>query len=265
MVSIIIVSYNTRYKTRKCLESIKQHLDLMDHEVIVVDNGSNDGSADMIDIEFPFVRLIKNKTNDGFAIANNQGLSISKGQYILFLNSDTEIINPLTTYRLVQFAKEFPEAGAIVPKLLNTDHSVQDSVFKFPTLSRAFKQYWLGKPGLYGPYAPEDTFPCKIEAAVMAAMLVPRETIELVGKLDEKYFMYFEDIDYCERIWKQGKKIYYLPDISIIHHLGESGKNEKSIEQQWQRLIPSSIKYHGRLKHYLINFILWSGQKMGNK
>jgi GT2 family glycosyltransferase len=261
MVSLIILNYNTCDITKQCLESIKQYVNLKNNQVIVVDNGSSDGSIDIIK-QFKWVKLIENGANVGFSKGNNAGIKQALGEYVLLLNSDTEFIDKQTLARLVAFAKAHPDAGAVVPQLLNSDKTIQSSVFKLPTVSRAIREYWLGQAGAFQKYTPRGDQPEVVEAAVMAAMLIPRPTLDKVGLLNEQYFMYFEDLDYCRAIIGAGLKTYYLPDAKVMHHHGASGKNVAQPADQWKRLIPSSKIYHGELMHYLINIVLWLGQKL---
>jgi hypothetical protein len=251
-LSIIIVSYNTKELTLSCIESIYESKPKIDLEVIVVDNGSNDGSVEALE-ELKGIRLIKNKKNLGFSRANNQAIKKARGKHILLLNSDT-IVKEGAVDKLCWFAEKRQGVGVVAPRLLNPDGSVQASVFRFPTIKRAIRQYWLGKKGLLDKYAPKANKPIKVEVAVMAAFLITPEALKRVGLLNEKYFMYFEDLDYCRRLKKAGLKVYYLPAAQIVHLHGASGGHMK-------QLVLSSKVYHGNLRHYLVNFIIWSGQK----
>lgn len=256
-LSIIIVNFNTKDLVLDCIDSIKKSKPKVDHEIIVVDNGS----IDPLTISKDY-KLIKNKENLGFAKANNQGINVANGKYILLLNSDTKVKKESIDH-LFEFAVSHPEAGAIVPKLLNDDGSPQSSVFKLPTVFKAIKEYWFGEKEEFSKYIPSGSKPQEIEASVMAAFLITPIALEKVGKLDERYFMFFEDLDYCRKLKKVGLKIYYLPDSEVIHYHGASGGALTNEDNQWRRLIPSSKVYHGMVKHSLINFILWTGQKIG--
>lgn len=252
-LSIVIVSYNTKELLRRCLESVIQ-----DTEIIVVDNGSSDRSSEMVKKEFPEVELIKNKNNFGFAKANNQGIKIARGKYVLLLNSDTEV-KPGTLERLMEFVGKHPKMGVVGLRLLNSDESIQQSVYHFPTILGAIREFWLGQKGVYEEYVPEGNQPVEVEAVVGAAMLIPKKVFDKVGLLDERYFMYFEDLDFCRRLKRAGLKVFYLPTAKIIHHHGASGREIPRETRKW--LTESSKIYHGVVKHYLINFIIWSGQK----
>jgi len=228
-VSIIIINFNTDKLVRDCIASIKKNTKKVKYEIIVIDNSID---------------------NRGFARANNIGIGKAQGEYILLLNSDTTI-KPGAIDLLIEFAKGHEDAGVVVPRLLNTDGSVQASCFRLPTVSRAVQQYFFEKKGLLDKYIPETE---TVEAAVMAAFLITPKTLEKVGKLDEKYFMYFEDLDYCRRVNKVGLKIYYFLEAEVVHIHGASGGKNKY-------LIESAKKYHGLLVYYTYTFILWLGQK----
>jgi len=264
-LSIIIVNYNTKDLLKKCLLSIDKFLPKVSYEVIVVDNGSTDGSVEMLtEHRSPNTvhLLIKNRQNLGFAKANNQGIKKAKGRYVLLLNSDTEV-KKRTLDKLIEFAKKTKSAGVVGARLLNPDGTVQPSVYRFPTLWRAIRQYWLGQKNLldkYVPYTDHRTPITKhhaVEAVVGAVFLITPQAREKIGLLDERYFMYFEDLDYCRRVKRAGLSVYYLVDSEIIHHHGKSGKPAETNKY----LIDSSKIYHGLLEYYSITFVLWSGQK----
>lgn len=235
-LSIIIVNFKTPLITKACVTSIKKYPPEVSYEIIVIDNSLD---------------------NIGFAAGNNKGIKKAKGKYVLLLNSDTEVKSGAID-KLLEFAKYHEDAGSVVPKLVNPDGSVQASVFKFPTIWRAVRQYFFGEKGLLDKYVPETEV---VEVAVMAAFLITPACLKKVGPLNEKYFMYFEDFDYARRIKKADLKIYYLGDAEVVHHLGASGKNLAESRDQWKRLIPGSKIYHGLAGHYLINLIIWLGQK----
>lgn len=253
-LSIIIVSFNTKKLTVECIDSIVKSRPKVSYEIIVIDNGSTDGSVSAL--EKLRVKLIKNKNNVGFAKANNQGIKIAKGKYVLLLNSDTKV-KKRSIDNVYDFAVSRKNVGVVGPKLLDADGSIQGSVFRLPTIYNAVRQYFLGQKGILNKYAPKGDEPVVVEALVMAAFLITPAAFEKVGLLDESYFMYFEDLDYCRKINNSGLKIYYLPSSEIIHYHGGSGGKQ-------DYLVASSKIYHGLAKHYLFNFILWLGQKFGN-
>jgi len=264
-ISVIIVSFNTKTLTIACINSVVNEGSSLTKEIIVIDNGSSDGSVAAIkNLRFRAQNLkiiiIENKTNVGFAKANNQGIGEAKGEYLFLLNSDT-LVKKDSIGKLVEFAGKDSMIGVVGPKLLNPNGTVQASVLRHPTLVRALKQYWLGSKGLMDKYYPKERDPTEVEVLVMAAFLITPQAKKKVGLLDERYFMYFEDHDYCKRVGEAGLKIFYYPEALVVHHHGESGKMLADEDNQWRRLIPSSKIYHGALKHYLLNFIIWSSQK----
>lgn len=271
-LSIIIISYNTRDLLKKCLESIINGLkdSKIDEltEIVVVDNASTDGSVETVKkltnskINGLTIRLIKNNENLGFARAVNQALRVATGKSILLLNSDSEVKRGALNC-LLTFEKE--RRPAIVgAKLLNPNGMVQPSVFHLPTIKRAIEEYWFGKKGSFSKYIPLGKNASEVEAVSGGAMLISREVFDRIGFFDEKYFMYFEDLDYCRRARTAGYKVYYLPGAEVVHEHGASGRGLAKADDQWRRLIPSSKIYHGLFKHYLINTILWTAQKLKN-
>lgn len=263
-LSVIIVSFNTQKLTTDCLKSIENEGSKLDIEVIVVDNDSSDGSREALrQLKTKNLKLITifNNSNTGYAKANNQGIKIAKGKYILLLNSDT-LVHKNSLGNLVEFAQETPAAGVVGPKLLNIDGSLQSSCFNFPTIKNAILEYFFGKKGLFDKYAPEGKNPETVDALVGAAFLITPEALKRIGVLDERYWAYFEDIDYCRQVWKKGLKVYYLPASVITHYHGASFKKATSDDAtRWRRLIPSSKIYHGLAGHYIINGVIWLGQK----
>lgn len=257
-LSIVVLNYNTGNVFKKCVDSIlktTKNLSSPNAELILIDNASKDDS-----FQFPIISritAIKNTENVGFSRGYNQGIRKAKGKYILMLNPDTEVTHG-AIQKILDFAKNTPDAAVVGPKLLNPNGTTQASAFRLPTVTNAVKEYWLGQKGLFSKYIPEKG---PTESLVMAAYLLTPRALKEVGMLNERFFMYFEDLDYARRVKVAGLKVYYLPEAEIIHYHGVSGKGLVSQENQWRRLIPSSITYHGRVKHYLINFILWSGQK----
>src|SRR3990167_5825841 len=240
-LSIIIVNYKTPELVKACVASIKKYPPKVLYEIIVIDNSID---------------------NVGFAKGNNRGIKKAKGEYILLLNSDT-LVKKGSLDKLLEFARSKNDAGVVGARPVNIDGSLQESVSHFTTIWSATKEYWLGEKGNFGLYLPKTEVPVEVDSVVGAAFLITPEALKKVGMLNEKYFMYFEDLDYCRKVKNAGLKVYYLPDSEVIHYLGASGHKIAESSQQWKRLIPASKIYHGTLVHYLINFILWTGQKFG--
>lgn len=257
-LSIIILNFNTKEITEKCVSSVFRYKPGVTFEVIVVDNGSSDGSDIFLEKlskrkNREFI-LIKNKDNVGFSRGNNIGIKKASGEYILLLNSDTEVSLGAID-NLYNFAKERLDVGVVGARLLNSDGSVQPSVFKFPTLMRTIIHYWFGKKVL-DKYAPAGENATLVEALVGACFLITPIALKKVGLLNEAYFMYFEDLEYCRRVRRIGLMIYYLPSARVFHLHGQSGKNLVGLDDQWRRLIPSSKIYHGVIGYYLISFVI---------
>jgi len=253
-LSIIIVSFNTKDFLFRCLESLDPN-----DEIIIVDNASTDGSVEAINSsKFKNLKIIVNKNNLGFAKAVNQGLKQAKGDYLLLLNSDI-VVKPDSINKLIEFAEKHSEAGVVGGRLLNPNNSAQPSVYHFPTIWRAIREYWLRQKGVYEKYIPIGTNPVRVEVVTGAVFLIPKKVLQKVGLLDERYFMYFEDLDYCRRVGQAGYKVYYLPTAEFIHVHGASGQSIPDQTRKW--LVKSSQIYHGRLKYFLLSLIIWTGQK----
>src|SRR3989338_823868 len=213
-LSVIIVNWNTKKLLGNCLKSIFKFTEDVNFEVIVVDNGSEDGSQKLVRQKFPQVKLIPNRDNLGFTRANNQGIKIAKGKYILLLNSDTYLIENSFS-KLIKKAQSLPNLGVLAPQLLNEDRSIQQSVGFFPNLPQVL--FWMtfiddlpGGQHLNPYHVDHDSFYNKdqnVDWVTAAAILVPMVVINKVGGLDEKIFMYGEDVDLCYRIKKSGFNI----------------------------------------------------------
>ena len=231
-ISVIIVSYNVKEFLQQCILSLKTALDGIAHEVIVVDNDSVDGSVNIIRHKFPEVILIDNHTNGGFAVACNQGLAIARGELVLLLNPDT-MIQEDTIRIMIDFFKAHPEAGAAGCKILNADGTLQLACRRtFPTPAVALpKMLGLSRlfPGVKAfsrynlTYLDPDQM-TEVDAVSGSFLMFRKVVYDQVGGLDESYFLYGEDLDYCYRIKKGGWKIYYEPATKIIHYKGESTK-----------------------------------------
>jgi GT2 family glycosyltransferase len=254
-LSIIIPSFNTQKVLGDCLNSIAKFTDSKETEIIVVDNGSIDGSKEFLEklSREKEISAVLSDTNLGFSKAVNLGIKKSSGEYVLIFNSDI-IVQANSISLLLNFAKNNSTVGIVGGRLLNTDKSPQPSVFHFPSIIGAVKEYWLGQKGEYEKYLPKENDPARVDAIVGAVMLVSRKVLNRVGFLDEKYFMYFEDLDLCRRTIKAGYHNYYLPKAEFIHYHGLSGKNISANTSMW--LVESSKKYNGLTKYLLITLII---------
>ena len=224
-LSIIIVNWNTSELLLRCLESIYFSKPPLAFEIIVIDNGSVDDSVRAIESRYPDVQIIQNDQNLGFARANNQGLRIASGRYFMLLNSDTLVL-PGSIHGLVETADQYPNVGVIGPKLLNLDGTLQESWASFPTLWSEMigKNLRRRQPVAYAPNSYE------VDWVMGACMLVRAEAVEAAGMLDEEYFMYSEETDWCFRIKRKGWKVWYLSNAEI-YHVGGGSANRASLKQ----------------------------------
>ncbi len=230
-VSIIILSWNTCGLLEDCLNSVIRTSDGLDVEIIVVDNASTDGSQAMVRGKFPNIRLIANQENVGFARGNNQALAISKGRYALLLNSDA-FAQPGSIQALVRLADVQPKAGIVGAQLLNPDRSFQASYTFFPNLWREFLTLSGVGRLLYGRWYPsrgpeEDKGPQPVDYVEGACMLVRLEAFDDVGGLDEGYFMYSEEVDWCYAMQERGWQVWYQPEAKVIHLGGASSQSRR--------------------------------------
>jgi len=268
-LSIIIVNYNTKALLRQTLESVFRNHPKYRFEVFVVDNNSSDGSCGMIQEMFPQVDLIKNGKNLGFSRANNQAIRISQGRYILLLNSDTVVL-PGALDTMIEFLEENPHVGAAGCKVVLPKGKLDLACRRsFPTpLNALFQAVGLSKLFPKSPlfaqynltYLDEDkTYP--VDCIVGAFMMVRRETIEQVGLLDELFFMYGEDIDWCYRIKQAGWEIYYHPKAKIIHYKGASSEKRKyrMIYEFHRAMVTFYRKHYARKKFFLVNWLVIIG------
>jgi hypothetical protein len=221
-LTVIIVSWNTIHLLRACLESLAAASLAPQMEVIVVDNASSDGSAAMVEHAFPSVRLLRNSENVGFARANNQAICYSRAPFVLLLNSDT-VVPPHALAHLLEFMQQHPEAGACGPRLLQPDGEPQAFAFGGdPTpgylLRRGLVRLLLRRP-LHNWHTTQVQ---PVDWVSGACLLVRRAAIQQAGLLDEHFFMYFEDNDWCLRIRHCGWQVYYNPQVAITHIGGQS-------------------------------------------
>lgn len=230
-LSVIIVSWNVRELLARCLESVQASLAQADFigEIIVVDNASSDGSADMVRAHFPQAVLLEPGTNLGYAGGNNLGLRHAQGRYVLILNPDTELV-PDALSHLVQALDAQPSIGVVGPALLFPDGRHQSSRRRFPTAlvglveSTPLEFLFAASPLLrdFRLLDHPDDQPQPVDWLVGAALVVRREVVEQVGLLDEAFFMYFEELDWQRRIKAAGWSIWYWPEARVVHHEGAS-------------------------------------------
>lgn len=228
-LSILIVNWNTRDLTLDCLRSLAAARLSVPHEIILVDNASADGSADAVAAAFPAVTLIRNAENVGFARANNQAFEASRGELILLLNSDT-LVAPGQIEKLAAFLETHPKAGVVGPKLLNPDGSFQlsatpfvtpwDVYFEYARFPRPLQPEAQKRPRRL--YAFEPWRAMEVDYVIGAAFLIRRAVIDQVGLLDDQYFMYGEEQDWCARAKAAGWEVWFDPEATVTHLGGQS-------------------------------------------
>jgi N-acetylglucosaminyl-diphospho-decaprenol L-rhamnosyltransferase len=258
-VSIVIVNWNSAEFVRRCIDSIRRDTGDLAYEIIVVDNASYDGCGPMLQQHCPDAIYIQSDRNRGFAKANNLGFEASRGESLLFLNPDTEVIGPAIV-QLHCALQQLPGAGAVGAKLLNADGSVQASCIQsFPTvinqvldfeyLRRKWPESELwGMAALHRPTASV----AQVEVISGACLMVRREVFQRVGRFNENYFMYAEDADLCYQVRCAGWKNYYVPDATVVHFGGSSSRQAASSfsavmmrESIWQFLRRTRGAYAG--------------------
>lgn len=225
-VSIIIVSWNTSALTTSCLASLPAAARAVRWEAWVIDNASTDDSVAAIRTRYPDVHLVANATNVGFAAANNQGIRASTGRFVLLLNSDT-VMAPLALDRLVAFADDHPRAGVVGPMLVNPDGSYQTGPTPYPSvLNELLSVTGLGRRVSHRGYPSRPLSRARqvqrTDYVGGACMLGRRAAIDEVGGLDEGYFMYSEEPDWCWRMRSRGWEVWYTPDATVTHFGGQS-------------------------------------------
>ena len=234
-VAIVIVSWNTREILRDCLRSVYENAGTVDFQVIVVDNASTDGSAPMVATDFPRVQLIANTENRGFAAANNQGMALARGRYVLLLNSDTVVLDRAIE-KAVAFADTHPEAAVVGCRVLNVDRTLQPTCFMFPSalnllLSFTYAYKLFPKSRFWGrelmTYWDRNDIR-QVDVVTGCFMLVRQEAIAQVGRMDDSFFMYAEETDWCYRFRAAGWKVMFVPSANIIHLGGASSRQVAS-------------------------------------
>jgi len=288
ILSVIIVNYNTKVLLENCLNSIYSNLPTKEVEIVVVDNASKDGSVEMVKRKFPMVLLIANSNNLGFSHANNKGIQTSKGKYILLLNSDTEVVGKALNL-MIEFMDKHPEVNVCGCKLLSANGKVHRSTQTFPTL---FRELVHANPILKKIYRGEGSLSHKllflllnlfktewasfidysqtteVDVVTGAAFMFRRSLVDKIGLLDENYFMYVEDVDFCYRIKKAGGRVCYYPQAHVVHLLGQTSKQDfkkgywipnRMLIERYKSMLYFFKKHHGNRKLYFLRVIILEG------
>lgn len=248
VIDIIIVNYNSTDYLLKCLGSVYESLESISANVFVQDNGSKDG-VDRISDLFPKVTLVKNGRNIGFASAVNKVLRQCSAQYVVLLNPDAFILKGFFG-SILQYLKDNPDIGILGPKILDDDGKIQGSARSFPTPLTAF----FGRKSLITKLFPNNPFtrsnvlttlsdgktPMEVDWVSGACMVINKNAIDKVGLLDERFFIYWEDADWCRRMWEAGLKVVYFPQSCVIHHVGISSD---------QLFLRSLFEFHKSVYH----------------
>lgn len=253
-LSIVIVTWNSENWIKRCLSSIFKHTSEIDFEVIVIDNKSEDKTVQLAMNSFTGVKVIENQVNKGWATAVNQGIEAATGKYICVLNPDTELVDR-TMEQLVTFMEEYPQVGVTGPHLINEDGSTQRSIRRRPRLRDqlmiilklhiAFPdakalQHYLWRDFNYQAMQ-------EVEQIMGACMMIRREVFDQVGIFDETFFLWFDEVDFCRRVYDRSNyKIFYNPHIHLTHAGGDSFDKVRQLQKQKWYL--KSLRYYFR-KH----------------
>ena len=254
VLSVVIPSWNTKDYLAACLAHLAAAAK-PDCEVIVVENGSTDGSLEYLRAEHPEVTVLANPRNEGFARGSNQGLRVARGKYVLLLNTDTELF-PDALARLVAFLEAHPGHAAVAPRLVHRDGSTQRTVQEFPTLATALffstpLERWFPESRELRRYFLRDwdqESSRDVDQPPAAALLLRRDVLAQVGLFDEELWLFYNDVDLAKRLKRAGWKTHYLAEARVVHHVGGSTRKFGDFVVVWQRdRLRYYRKHHGRL------------------
>jgi GT2 family glycosyltransferase len=272
-LSIVIASWNTRDLLRSCLESLRADARAApraacSREIIVVDNASEDGSAEMVEEDFPEVHLLRNPQNRLYSVAYNQGAQQARGRYLCLLNSDTEVRRGALDL-LLEFLDENPEYGAVSPKLLNVDGTVQRACSRFPGLAHALLDStslgrvppWSWLRAYRDMHDFDHEHSRDVEQPPAAVMMVHRREYLRMGGLDPQLSLYFNDVDFCRRLWARGRRIRYLAEAEVVHHMGASTSELSHVRRStlwFQNRESYFAKHHGAVGRAWVRGVLYA-------
>lgn len=232
-LSIIITSYKNPNLLRLCIKSLKKNVKDVEYEIIVCDGNTEEQTYDLMREEFPKIKFVPSSRNGGFAFLVNQGLDVAEGNYFFVINADI-IIKNNSVKELLDFLKNNSDVGMVGPKLINFDNSVQPSCFRFYTLSlilyrRTFLRRFSFAEKKLNSFLMEDFNKTKILEAdwiMGSAMMISKESLKKVGKVDKRFFMYFDDVDWCWRFWENNLKIVHYPLAEVYHYHGKQSTSQ---------------------------------------
>ena len=249
-ITVVIVTFNNEKIINRCVDSIFKHSP--DSKIIVVDNNSADNTLVVLKQYGDKIKLIKSDINLGFSKANNLAAKDIETEFIVFLNPDTYLSQVGSLEKLRDTLSDNPGFGIIGPKLILSDGEVQKTARNLPTVKNAFRTFILGDKKRYDFYLPEGNNLCSVESIVGACFIIKKSVFNKINGFDERYFMYFEDLELCRKILKIGLKIGFLPTVKIIHLHGDSGKGQRTSDY----LHSSAKKYHGLVDYYFIQLLI---------
>ena len=249
-ITIAIVNYNSSSMVLQCIRSVVEFSGDLDYEIIIVDNASSDDSVELIKASFPEHLLIENKTNLGFSKAVNQAFKASSGEYFFLLNPDAKLISNIFP-GMISFFQTHPKAGIVAPRITFPDNRLHPSARRFITLLAAildvlqihfyFSNNAVAKRFEYDKWKHNEVR--EVDWVTGAAFLTKRKTFEDCGMLDERFFMYFEDMDYCMCVKQNGYATYFCPQFSVVHHHARGGSDKLPVR---------SVDYYISLHRYLL-------------
>jgi len=265
-LSISIVAFNSLKYLRDCIDSIYRFPPDPAYDLIVVDNASTDGTSKNIADDYPSVVLVSNKENAGFAAANNQAIKTTDSKYILLINSDCEVYKD-SIDRLIEYMDKNLLVAAAGPKIINSDGSIQYSCRSFPSFFSAAIHSVMVHIYPNNPVSRKYMMtgisrdkPMSVDWVSGSCMMIRRKAIEETGLLDERYFMYVEDLDICYRMWKKGWEVHYMPDSEVLHHIGGSSRRRSIPGDQGRKSKRAQIRASYRMQRSVFYFF-WKNYK----
>lgn len=270
-LSIVIVNWKTKELTAAAIASVFEQTKALLFEVILIDNNSADGSVETLRSLFPQITIVENATNLGFGKANNQGMRLAKGQYIMLLNSDTVVLDHALE-KMVTYLDEHQDVMMVGPKVLNADHTFQHACRRMlPTPASSFYHLFglvkifkrSSRVNAYKGYNREPNVTEPVEALSGAAMMFRHEVFEATGGFDERFFMYGEDLDLSKQVFDHGWKTMFLHTAEIIHYGGASSKKRrtKSIVNFYEAMWLYYEKHWGKKHNRVLKVAIWLGIK----